>query len=153
MPKDSIFNVISINHDIISNFINIYMSHPKTKKTPRINTKQASKSSFEKNTYDWVTRVVGCHLLMLWVNLLCWGTSLLLRNKAEHDEDENWMRNSVFSFLFRFSMCWLRTRESRFSIDFFLLYFICFLSSYACLFAEINPEEMLSIGLYTLWSV
>lgn len=29
MPKDSIFNVISINHDIISSFINIYVAAPK----------------------------------------------------------------------------------------------------------------------------
>lgn len=26
MPRDSIFNVISINHGIISNFINIYVA-------------------------------------------------------------------------------------------------------------------------------
>lgn len=31
MPKDSIFNVISINHDIISSFINIYVSAPRKK--------------------------------------------------------------------------------------------------------------------------
>lgn len=120
-----------------------YMSHPE-KIMPRVYVAK----SFWKCSDKWVTRVVGCHRLMFGVNLLCWGTSFLLRNKAKHEEHENWMRNFVFFIsLFRFSMCQLRTRESRFTIDFFS----CFICFFLICFLICCDKSLRNVSDRTLW--
>lgn len=86
---------------------------------------------FLRISCEWVTRAVDCHLLKLRVNLLCCGTSLLLRNKAEHDEDENWMRNFVFSFCLPiFDVVRAQGRRNHVSISIFCSVVLYLLSSF-----------------------
>lgn len=84
--------------------------------------------------------VGGFHLcLCSGVNLLYWSTSVLLRNKAKHDEDEiQWKFSllSLASFSFRFGkLCREWPRESRFAID-FCSCCVLFFFSISCYFSR-----------------
>lgn len=99
-----------------------YMSHHE-----RIMPRICVAKSFSNCSDKWVTRLLDCHLPMFGVNLLCWGTSVLLRNKVEHDRGKNWIRNSVFSFFDVLASDEEITFPYRFFSCFICFFLICFL--------------------------
>lgn len=84
-----------------------YMSHPaKEKPRGKFSPSRGEKKSKKERKImksEQLSDVGGFHLsarLRCGVNLLYWGTSLLLRNKARHDEEENSMGEFAFRALF-----------------------------------------------------